>query len=436
MSKDALLIRDALVVSNDPDRSLPFIGWVRVEGNRIVEVGEGQQIGAAGAKVIDGAGHALLPGLVNAHAHSHSSLTRGSAERLRLGEWITEIEHEQARLDEDQAYWAGLATYGEALLSGTTSLVDMCVIPEAARRAAEKIGIRAVIAPYVADSKSFAPTLARVEGLLEAGPTAGGRVTTWVGLHDLESCSDAQIGAGAALAGAHGTGLHLHCAETRSAVAATRDRTGRSPVGQLAALGALGPRSLLAHCVWVDDDDLRLLAETGAHVVHCPHANLKLGSGIAPVPALVDAGINVALGTDGAKANNRLDMFDVMKFASLLHKGIATDPSILPAPHVLAMASQGGASALCQDAGAIAPGLLADLVLVRLDRLHLQPAVPETIVTNLVHAARGSDVDTVIVDGQVVVEGGALTMADQRAIFDRLGKIGRQLLSERANSGV
>jgi 5-methylthioadenosine/S-adenosylhomocysteine deaminase len=125
-----------------------------------------------------------------------------------------------------------------------------------------------------------------------------------------------------------------------------------------------------------------------------------------------------------------------MKFVSLLHKGVATDPSLLPAPQVLAMASQGGARALGQNAGAIVPGLLADLVLVRLDRLHLQPAVAETIVTNLVHAARGSDVDTVIVDGQVVVEDGALTMVDQRTIIDRLGKIGRQLLSERASSGV
>ncbi len=432
MNEETLLIRDALVVANTPEHRRPFTGWVGIEGDRISALGEGVPVGPPPARIIDGHGHALVPGLVNAHAHSHSSLTRGSAEGLRLEDWIAAIESEQARLDEEQAYWGALATYAEAMLSGTTTLVDMCLFPEAARRAAEEIGIRAVIAPYTADSKPITPSLERTEALLEQGPAGDGRVMAWVGLHDMESCSDAQVQAGAALAAAHATGLHLHCAESRQAVEATRQRTGRSPVAQLKALGALGRRSLLAHCVWVDEADRRTIAGAGAHVVHCPHSNLKLGSGIAPVPALLDAGVNVALGTDGAKANNRLDMFDVMKFASLLHKGVATDPSVLPPHQVLAMATGGGARALDIEAGAIARGVLADLVLVRLDRLHLQPATPETIVTNLVHAARGSDVDTVIVGGRVVVERGELKTIDQRAILARLTEIGHRLLQDTA----
>jgi len=257
----------------------------------------------------------------------------------------------------------------------------------------------------------------------------GGRIGVWVGLHDLESCSDGQIRAGAALAARPGVGLHLHCSESRVSVQKTLARTGRRPVAHLAHLGAMRPRTLLAHCVWVDADDRNLLRAAGAHVVHCPHANLKLGSGIAPVPAMLAEGVNVALGTDGAKANNRLDMFDVMKFASLIHKGVQADPSVLPPAAVLAMATRHGARALGIPAGTLEPGSLADLVVVRLDHLHLQPAVPETIVTNLVHAARGSDVNLVMVHGQVVVAEGTVETVHTAAVRAQAAAIGTSLLA-------
>nr|HET7860250.1 amidohydrolase family protein [Caldimonas sp.] len=248
--------------------------------------------------------------------------------------------------------------------------------------------------------------------------------------HDLESCADETIADGAALARRFGTGIHLHCAETRHNVERTRARTGRSPIAQLEALGALGPKTLLAHCVWADDADIALLAARGSSVAHCPHANLKLGSGIAPVPAMRAAGVRVSVATDGAKANNRLDMFDVMKFASLLHKGSTLDPAVLPATDVLAMATRDGAAAVGVDAGEIAVGKLADLALVDLRRFHLQPATPEAVATNLVHAARGSDVDTVIVGGEVVVEGGRLKRVDQEHVLAAMRRTSAALLNE------
>jgi 5-methylthioadenosine/S-adenosylhomocysteine deaminase len=186
---------------------------------------------------------------------------------------------------------------------------------------------------------------------------------------------------------------------------------------------------VLAHCVWVDQADRALLSETGTHAVHCPHANLKLGSGVSPVPELRRQGAAVALGTDGAKANNRLDMFDVMKFASLLHKGVACDPALLPPAEVLAMATAAGAAALGEHGGVLRPQAPADLTLIRLDRFHLQPAEPATIVTNLVHSARGSDVDTVLVGGRVVVEDGQLTTFDQNEILSEAAKVGHALLA-------
>ena len=424
-----LLVRDALVLSADAAGTPPFFGWVAVGGERITAVGSGSAPATLHAvRIVDGAGCALLPGFVNTHAHSHSSLTRGSAEGLALAEWIATIEREQALLSDDDAYVAALATYGELLLSGTTTVLDMCLRPEPALRAAREIGIRAIVAPYVLDGRTFAPTLADVARLLAIEQTPGDRTAVWVGLHDLESCADETIREAAALARRFDTGIHLHCAESRGNVASTRTRTGVSPIAQLDALGALGPMTVLAHCVWVDADDTAMLAARGSSVAHCPHANLKLGSGIAPVPAMRAAGVRVSLATDGAKANNRLDLFDVMKFASLLHKGATFDPGVLAPTEVIAMATRDGASALGVPAGEIAVGMLADLTLVDLRRFHLQPATPEAVTTNLVHAARGSDVHATIVGGEVVVEGGRLMRVDEFAILAAMRNSGTALL--------
>jgi 5-methylthioadenosine/S-adenosylhomocysteine deaminase len=421
-----ILVRDALVVAS-PGREAPFFGWVRVRDDRIDAVGKGTAPAGDGAKVIDGRDRILVPGLVNTHAHSHSSLTRGSAEGMTLEPWLEAIIREQSRLTADQAQVGALATYAEALLSGTTALMDMCLIPEVALAAAEQIGIRAVIAPYVADSMSFTSSIARTGELLSSW-NGSARVRVWVGLHDLETCSDRQIREGVELARQCGIGVHLHCSESRISTGRTVSRTGRTPIAQLDHLDVFSVPTHLAHCVWVNEPDQHLMAERRATVAHCPHANLKVGSGIAPVGAMRKAGVRVALGTDGAKANNRLDMFDVMKFASLIAKGVALNPTLLPPADVLAMATADGAAALRIDAGEIAPGRLADLTLIAADRFHLQPALPETIVTNLVHAARGSDVETVMVDGRIVVDGGRLTLMDQDELLERYAATGRALL--------
>ncbi|HZV93995.1 MAG TPA: amidohydrolase [Caldimonas sp.] len=421
-----LQIRNALLITGE-EREEPFFGWIEVHGRRIGRVERGDAPAIPGVRVIDAEGGALLPGLVNAHAHSHSSLTRGSAEGMTLERWIDTIEREQSRLTDEDAYVAALATYGEALLSGTTSIVDMCLRPRPAMRAARALGIRVAIAPYVLDGRAFAPTLDDVEALLRDKAARGGTVDIWVGLHDLESCADDTVRRGAQMARDFGTGLHLHCSESRFSVDRTLRRTGMTPIAHLQALGALGPRTLLAHCVWADGDDRAILARTATRVAHCPHANLKLASGFAPVPAMIDAGIKVALATDGAKANNRLDMFDVMKFASLLHRGVALDASVISPAAVLGMATHGGA--LGQEGGSIAPGRVADLILVDVRQFHLQPAVPSTIETNLVHSARGSDVRTVIVDGEVVVEDGQLVRLPMAPIVDSMRATADRLMA-------
>ncbi len=423
-----MLIKNALIVSRPgagPALS-PVFGWVRIQGSIVAASGAGDCAAVAGERVIDARGGALIPGLVNTHAHSHSSLTRGSAEGMALEAWLRAIQREQLRLTPDDVYVGALATYAECLLSGTTAVLDMCLYPEAAMRAAKDMGIRAIIAPYVADNLPFAPTMQQTEALLNLPWHE--RVSAWVGLHDLESTGDARIVEGVALARAHGVGVHIHCAETRAWTAKTVARTGRSPVAHLAHLGVLGVPAHLAHCVWADEHDQALLSQHGGTVAHCPHSNLKLGSGIAPVLAMRRAGVGVALATDGAKSNNRLDMFDVMKFASLLAKGAACDPVVLTPDEVLGMATRAGAQALRLPAGEITPGAPADLTLVSVEHFHLQPALPDTIVTNLVHAARGSDVAMVMVAGEVLVEDGRLVRSDQSRILFELKRVGRALL--------
>ena len=425
----SIVIRNALILA-DSASGQPFFGQVEVRDGLISTVLAGEHRSEA-EEVIDADGCALLPGFINTHAHSHSSLTRGSAEGVALDDWLAVIESEQSRLTEQQLYIGALATYAEALLSGTTAMMDMCLFPGTAHRAARDIGIRAVIAPYVADTKPFTPTLAQTEDLLKQTAADDHRVRTFVGLHDLESCSDQQIATGVALAKQYATGLHLHCAETERQVERTRSRTGRTPVAQLAALKALGNRTVLAHCVWADDDDQRLLAETGTHVAHCPHANLKLGSGIAPIADLRRRGVNVTLATDGAKANNRLDPFDVMKFASLLQKGVLRDPAVLPPSDVLNMATRCGAAALDIPGGAVKPGNVADMILVRLDTFHTQPMTPEAAPTNLVHAARGSDVVLTMVAGEILTRAGRLVSNRWASLTEDARRVGFELITDR-----
>ncbi len=412
----SILIKNALIVTSRA-HAAPFFGWLSIKDTLIDKVAAGTAPeDKSFDRVIDAKGAPLMPGLINTHAHSHSTITRGTAEGLELDEWLQRIYKEMAGLSEEFAYRGALATYGESLLSGTTSIMDMCVNPEAAARAAEKLGIRLKLAPYCGDRLPFAPTLARNEELVKRFNTKDSRITVLIGMHESETCSDEQFKAAVKLAERLDVGLHTHCAETTASEDATRKRTGRGQLAHLDSFGFLGPRTVLAHCVWLSEPDQELALKRGIHIAHCPQSNLKIGSGIAPIPKYRAGGLNVSLATDGAKANNCLDQFDTMKFASLLPKGLQLNPAVLHPSEVIEMATENGGKALGLKTGKLEPGYKADLVLLRNDRIRLQPIVPETILTNIVHSARGPDVDTVLVDGVVVVEGSRLVAMDEAEI--------------------
>ncbi len=335
---------------------MPFHGWVTVQDSHDRR-GRTRATRRAGRPVRHrGRRRGLVAGLrqyPRPFAFQPHPRQRRRACRSKAG--LQVIEREQAQLTDEQAYVGALATYAEAMLSGTTSIVDMCVRPEPALAAARDIGIRAMIVPYVADTKPFAPTLEQNARLLEAR-----RRQRWPRSRLGRSArpGELQRRRRPRRRGARARAPIPGCIfiARRRSFSVERTRGARRPhAGR--PLGWSSAHSMPAPCWRTASGPRRTIARcsrsAGAHVAHCPHANLKLGSGVAPIPDMRRRGMNVSLATDGAKANNRLDMFDVMKFASLLHKGVAGDPTILPPGDIFDMATRSGAAALGLPVGAV-----------------------------------------------------------------------------------
>ncbi|MFN8035129.1 MAG: amidohydrolase [Acidimicrobiia bacterium] len=377
-----------------------------------------------GADVHDASGHAVLPGLHNCHLHS--GLLRGTAESKALWEWLRDyVDPAHKALTPEIAEAASLLAYTESLLAGTTSVMDMWRFMDGSARVAERLGIRATLVPYVADMPGYDyfETLESNRELLEGYTSfTDDRVRAWVGIEHLLYCTEEACRAAVALAEEFDTGLHTHSSETTYEVEQSLERFGRRPIAEFEHRGMLGPRSVVAHCVWVDEAEIELLARTGTGVAHCPCSNMKLSSGAAPVGALRRAGVRLGLGSDGEKENNTLDLFDEMKFASLLEKVTTFDPTSGDPWDVLEMATVGGARVLNLEAvsGSLEPGKRADVITVALDGLHTTPVLHGNdfnVAAHLVFSSSGRDVRDVWVDGRRLVEGGvprSVSVADVR----------------------
>lgn len=385
---------------------------------RIAAVGAAGDIAARfpGVPVRRLANRLLMPGLVNTHCHS--GLLRGTAEGLPVWEWLQQhIDPMHRVLSAEEAELASRMCYAEALLSGTTTVVDMWRHMAGSARAAAALGIRAVLVPYVAEhpEHDYFETLDGNEALIEQWHGgAQGRIQVWVGLEHMFYATPQAWRRCTEISQRHQVGFHTHSNESRFDVEETLRRHGMRPVQALQEFGLLdAPRVLLAHGVWLDDDEIGILARRGAGVAHNPVSNMKLASGAAPVERMRAAGIAVGLGTDGEKENNNLDMFEEMKTASLLAKLSTLDASALDAWSVCRMATIDGARALGldRDTGSLEAGKQADLIAVRTDTPRMTPLLggaAGNLHHNLVHAVQGGDVDLTMVAGRVVVDGGML----------------------------
>ncbi len=382
----------------------------------------------------------LMPGLVNAHAHS--GLLRGTAEGLPVWDWLQQyIDPMHRVLNAGEAEIASRLCYAESLLAGTTTIVDMWRFMEGSARAASDLGIRAVLVPYVAEHPThhYFETYDTNERLIrDWHGGAGGRISVWVGLEHLFYAVPAAWERAAAMSRHYGVGLHTHSNESRLDVEETLRRFGVRPIRALERAGLLDAhRVLLAHCCWLDDDEIALIAERGIGVAHNPISNMKLASGAAPVEALLAAGVAVGLGTDGEKENNNLDVFEEMKTASLLAKFSRLDAAALDAWTICRMATTTGARALGLEAeiGSIEVGKSADLIAVRTDTPRMTPLLTGRDLNlhhNLVHAVQGGDVDLTMVAGRIVVDGGTLLSADLRELIDRANAVVPDLFARRA----
>ncbi len=424
-----IIVENGRVLTMDARSAAIPGGAVAIRGDCIAAVGRTEEFAAWKAgKRIDARGGIIMPGLVNTHTHAAMTCFRGLADDLPLMTWLNEhIFPAEALLDERTVYRGALLACAEMIMSGTTTFCDMYLYEEAVARAARQAGMRAVVGEVLFDfpSPSYGPLeqgFACTQALIDTF-RGDPRITIAVEPHSPYLCAPELLTRAFELAGRHGIPMVIHLSETESEVTTIRGRYGRSPVAHLAALGVLAPNVLACHGVALTEDDIGLLQRHDVKVSHNPESNMKLASGIAPVPQLLAAGVCVGLGTDGAASNNNLDLFLEMDTAAKLHKVATLDPTVLDAETVLRMATIEGARALglAGRIGSLEPGKQADLILIDTRKPHLTPLYHAA--SQLVYAARGSDVSTVIVDGRILMEDHRLLTFDVEQAMDDVNRI-------------
>jgi 5-methylthioadenosine/S-adenosylhomocysteine deaminase len=445
MGSEVILIERGCVVTVDDAMTIHDPGWVLLDGDTIVDLGPGDTPASArrsATSTIDADGCAVMPGMVNSHTHLFQTFFRGLGDDKRLLDWLRDYiwpgaENLTAR-DLELAASLGIV---ENLRSGVTSVLDHQYVhadpasDDAACGAAERLGVRYYLARGWADRNYPARLQETVEQISERGQTLS---TTWHGAANGRirvqhaplipwGCSDDAMRALGAQSAAWGGGLHTHCGETREELTLSLDERNMRHVPWLASVGALGPSTQLAHSVWLDDDELGLIAKSGATVAHCPVSNMYLASGVARIPEMLAMGIPVGLASDGPGSNNRQDLFEAMKVSVLLQKVHTLDPMILQPEDALRMACRGGAATfgMPDTIGVLEPGRKADVVIVDLRSVFLAPV--HRVISALVFNASPRDVRDVIVDGEIVIRDRLVLSVDEQQLLADAGEAARAL---------
>ncbi|MDA8404957.1 MAG: amidohydrolase [Desulfobacteraceae bacterium] len=428
-----ILVTNGVVVTLDSKDRIIQNGAVAISGDRIVDIGPAAGFPDGEAlKIIDAGGGIIMPGLVNTHTHAAMTCFRGLADDLPLMTWLHDyIFPAEANLDYQKVHAGALLACAEMILSGTTCFADMYLFEDAVAQAAKIAGMRAVVGEVLYDfpSPCYGPIeqgFVYTENLIQKWRDDP-LVTVAVEPHSPYLCAPELLMRAARLSESHNVPLIIHVAETRSENTTMHERYGKSPVGHLADIGILSPRLLACHCVTVTEPDMELLAANQVKVSHNPESNMKLASGIAPVPRLMKAGVCVGLGTDGCTSNNNLDMFSEMDTAAKLHKVNCMDPTVMDAPAVLKMATIDAARALGLSAvtGSLEIGKKADVIVVDTRKPHLTPMY--NVYSHLVYAAGGHDVAASIIGGQLVMENRRLLTLDVEKIMADVCQIARDI---------
>ncbi|HEX8187357.1 MAG TPA: amidohydrolase [Pyrinomonadaceae bacterium] len=419
-----LIVSGGTVVTMDAGRRVIEDGAVAVAGGRIVAVGKRSEVAGrfAARETIDARGAAVIPGLVNGHTHIPMALFRGIADDLDLNEWLTKyIFPAEAKNVTEEFVRAGTQLgLAEMIRGGTTTYCDMYYFEDAIAEETERAGVRGLLGETVidfpvADNKTWPAAMAYAERFV-ARWKGNKLITAAVAPHAPYTVSEAHLREVRAFSDRTGAPVVTHVAETRKEVEdVTRDH-GATPVEYLARIGFLGPRTVAAHTVHLTAAEIELLRRHGVGSVHNPQSNMKLASGVAPVPQMLRAGVLLGLGTDGAASNNDLDMWEEIDTAAKLHKLSSNDPKVVTAEEAFALATVGGARALHMDSdiGSLEEGKRADIVVVGLDSLHQTPRY--NVYSHLVYATKAGDVRTVVIEGRVVMRERRLLTLDEALI--------------------
>ncbi|MBS3815484.1 MAG: amidohydrolase family protein [Hadesarchaea archaeon] len=427
-----ILIKNGYVITMNPSREEYPEGDIAIDEGRITKISD--DINQDAEKVIDAKGKAIIPGLINAHSHLPMVLLRGFADDLPLKEWLEDkIWPLESGLTEEHVYNGALLGCLEMIKSGTTCFADQYFFMDKVAEAVEESGLRASLSYGIIEQGDQEKRESEIEKgtelLKDWHGKANDRIMAMYGPHAPYSCSPECLEEIRDQGEKHGVGVHTHLSETENEVEEIIDQYGKRPGEHLKDLGILKSNTLIAHCVWVNEEEIEIIENTGAKPVHNPVSNMKLGSGAAPVSEMLSRGIPVALGTDGAASNNSLDMLEEIKFAALLQKLDRRDPTALPAQSALEMATINGAKALEleDEIGSIEIGKKADLILIDLNKPHLTPK--HDVVSHLVYSSVGSDVDTVIVDGKILMEDREPLTLEENNILEKSQEASEDLIS-------
>jgi cytosine/adenosine deaminase-related metal-dependent hydrolase len=429
------------MITMNPAREIIMDGALLVKGKRIKALGKTEEMQRAYPveEIIDIGGKLIIPGLIDTHVHLAQALIRGCADDMALIQWLCErVWVLQGNFTRDDGYVSARLCIAEMLKSGTTTFLESMLAHrygfDGIAQAVDESGVRACLAGIVMDTGTYATQDANAmhPGMVESRETsllgvqdahskwqgkADGRIHVWFGPRTPGGVTPELYREMSDYARQRDMGITMHLAEVEADKIFLQEKYGLSPVYFAESVGLLGPKTVLVHMVWLNDQDIAKLAETRTSVSHNPSSNSKLASGVCKVPQLLASGVNVALGCDGGPSNNDYDLIREMKLAALVHKAVAHDPLIVPAESVLEMATINGARALGleHEIGSLETGKKADFAIIDLNRLHTTPS-PNPVST-LVYAATGGEVDTVVVDGQIVVEQGQLLSMDEEEII-------------------
>jgi 5-methylthioadenosine/S-adenosylhomocysteine deaminase len=436
-----LILRGGTILTIDPQHRVVAGDVASIDGV-LVHVGGDYTPQTGDYQIVDCAGCIVMPGLVQAHVHTCQTLARGRADDMELLDWLRNVIWPyEGKLDEAAASAAGELACAELLLGGTTAILDMGTVHHTDQifAAAERSGIRATIGKAMMDADD--PQIPKglresTQGSLDESAklikrwhgAAEGRLRYAYAPRFVLSCTDELLREVGVQAKDRGVRIHTHASENQGEIALVRQRFGKDNIVVLDELGLLGDHTCIAHCVHLTDVEKRLLAARGAHVCHCPSSNLKLASGICPVPELIAAGVAVAIGADGAPCNNNLDGFLELRLAALLHKH-RFGPRALPAPEVVRLATLGGAAALglADQIGSLELGKRADVIAIDVSALHMVPT--SSPWSAIAYAAKACDVRHVAVDGKLVVLDRGLRTLEIDKVRDRARSSANRLFS-------